>query len=135
MEAEDFKNQLGAITDASSSKDEEITNLSGQNADLQAQLDDINARYAEALERANNPLPAALATELTEFCARNSDVCEFDAQAVRVVRLDTGGARNPRIFRQMLPHGLLDICDVEVVKRPRRGGEPCARPYAGSVFS
>lgn len=79
-EADEFKNQLGAITDATSSKDEEITNLSSQNADLQAQLDDINSRYAEALERSNNPLPVALATELTEFCARNSDVCEFDAR-------------------------------------------------------
>lgn len=79
-EADEYRNQLGAVTEASASKDEEITNLSGQNAELQAQLDDINARYAEALERANNPLPPALATELTEFCAKNSDICEFDAK-------------------------------------------------------
>jgi len=78
-EAQDYQNQLGAITEASAGKDEEITALSGQNSDLQAQLDQINQQYAEALERANSPLPAALASELTEFASKNADVLEFDA--------------------------------------------------------
>jgi chemotaxis protein MotB len=78
-EAQDYQNQIGAVTEAASGKDEEITALSGQTADLQAQLDQINQQYAEALERANSPLPKALASELSEFASKNADVLEFDA--------------------------------------------------------
>ncbi|HEY7116855.1 MAG TPA: OmpA family protein, partial [Tepidisphaeraceae bacterium] len=79
-EAEDYRNQLGAITDASNGKDEQITSLSSANADLQAQLEEINRQYAEALERANNPLPAELNQELSSFAASNSDMVEFDQE-------------------------------------------------------
>jgi chemotaxis protein MotB len=78
-EAEDFRNQLGAVSEESAGKDEEITSLSSTNADLQTQLDEINRQYAEALERGSNPLPKALSAELSEFAARNSEVCEFDS--------------------------------------------------------
>jgi chemotaxis protein MotB len=78
-EAEGYQSQLGAVSEASANKDEAITALSGETADLQAQLDQINQQYAEALERANSPLPKALATELSEFASRNSDVLDFDA--------------------------------------------------------
>ncbi len=77
-EAATLQEQLGAVTDASNGKDEQITQLSGQNGDLQAQLDEINRQYAEALERANNPLPPALSAELAEFASKNSEFCEFD---------------------------------------------------------
>ena len=79
-EAEGYKGQLGAVTEQISGKDEQITSLSNQNQELTAQLDEINRQYAEALEKANNPLPAALANELTEFASRNSDVLSFDAE-------------------------------------------------------
>jgi chemotaxis protein MotB len=79
-EAEGYKGQLGAIGEQMAGKDEQITGLSNQNAELTAQLDEINRQYAEALEKANNPLPAALANELTEFASRNGDVLSFDAQ-------------------------------------------------------
>ena len=77
-EADDYRNQLGAMTEAVNGKDEEITTLSSANADLQTQLDEINQKYAEVLERANNPLPKSLSDELAAFAASNSDVVEFD---------------------------------------------------------
>jgi chemotaxis protein MotB len=79
MEVDDYRNQLGAVTEAAAGKDEQITTLSSANADLQAQLDDINQKYAEVLERANNPLPKSLSDELAAFAAANGDIVEFDA--------------------------------------------------------
>jgi chemotaxis protein MotB len=77
-ESESLQLQIGEVTEAVGSKDEEITSLSTQNGELQYQLDEINRQYADALERANNPLPAALNAELSQFAAKNADVCEFD---------------------------------------------------------
>jgi chemotaxis protein MotB len=77
-EADDYKNQLGAVSEDSANKDEQITALSSEKSDLQAQLDEINQQYAEALERAANPLPPALTTELSEFASKNSDILDFD---------------------------------------------------------
>jgi chemotaxis protein MotB len=79
-EAEGYKGQLGAVTEAANSKDEQITQLSNENSELTSKLDEINRQYAEALEKANNPLPVALANELTEFASKNADVLSFDAQ-------------------------------------------------------
>jgi len=76
-EAEDFRNQLGEVSEQAKGKDEQITQLSSQNSELQTQLDEINQRYAEALER--GPLPAALTNELTQFAAQNTDVLTFDS--------------------------------------------------------
>jgi len=78
-EADDFRNQLGAVSEDSANKDEQITALSSEKSELQAQLDEINQQYAEALERASHPLPAALNHELAEFAAKNSDVLDFDS--------------------------------------------------------
>jgi chemotaxis protein MotB len=79
-EAEEYRNQLGAVSEQSSEKDQQITSLSTEKSDLQAQLDEINQQYAEALERASNPLPAALTTELTSFAEKNADVLSFDSE-------------------------------------------------------
>jgi chemotaxis protein MotB len=79
-EAEEYRNQLGAVSEQSSEKDQQITALSTEKTDLQAQLDEINQQYAEALERASNPLPAALTTELTSFAEKNADVLSFDSE-------------------------------------------------------
>jgi chemotaxis protein MotB len=78
MEAEDYRNQLGAVTEVANNRDEQITSLSSANADLQTQLDEINRQYAEALERANSPLPPSLSEELSRFAAQNADFVEFD---------------------------------------------------------
>jgi chemotaxis protein MotB len=78
MESDDFRNQLAAMTEALGGKDEEINSLSSANTDLQTQLDEINQKYAEVLERANSPLPKSLSDELAAFAASNADVVEFD---------------------------------------------------------
>jgi chemotaxis protein MotB len=77
-EADDYQNQLGAVSEDSANKDEQITALSSEKSDLQAQLDEINQQYAEALERAANPLPPELTTQLAEFASRNAEVLDFD---------------------------------------------------------
>src|SRR5438876_8331966 len=50
-EADAFKNQLGLLGNGSNSKDGLLANLTQQNATLQAQLDALNQRYAEAMNR------------------------------------------------------------------------------------
>ncbi len=79
-EAEEYRNQLGAVSEQANAKDEQITSLSSEKTELQTQLDEINKQYAEALERASNPLPAALTSELTEFAKTNGDVLSFDSE-------------------------------------------------------
>ena len=46
------------VSEDSANKDEQITALSSEKSDLQAQLDEINQQYAEALEPRRQP-PAA----------------------------------------------------------------------------
>jgi chemotaxis protein MotB len=79
-EAEEYRNQLGAVSEQANEKDQQITSLSSEKTELQTQLDEINKQYAEALERASNPLPAALTSELTEFATNNADVLSFDSE-------------------------------------------------------
>jgi chemotaxis protein MotB len=79
-EAEEYRNQLGAVSEQANEKDQQITALSSEKTELQTQLDEINKQYAEALERASNPLPAALTSELTEFATNNADVLSFDSE-------------------------------------------------------
>src|SRR5258706_13427157 len=79
-EADEYRNQLGAVSEQANAKDQQITSLSSEKTELQTQLDEINKQYAEALERASNPLPAALTTELTEFATANGDVLSFDSE-------------------------------------------------------
>jgi chemotaxis protein MotB len=79
-EAEEYRNQLGAVSEQANAKDQQITSLSSEKTELQTQLDEINKQYAEALERASNPLPAALTSELTEFATANGDVLSFDSE-------------------------------------------------------
>jgi chemotaxis protein MotB len=79
-EAEEYRNQLGAVSEQANEKDQQITSLSSEKTELQTQLDEINKQYAEALERASNPLPAALTSELTEFATANGDVLSFDSE-------------------------------------------------------
>ena len=79
-EAEEYRNQLGAVSEQANEKDQQITALSSEKTELQTQLDEINKQYAEALERASNPLPAALTSELTEFATANGGVLSFDSE-------------------------------------------------------
>src|SRR5258706_6457221 len=64
-EAEDYRNQLGAVSEAVQGKDEKITSLSSEKSELQAQLDQINQQYAQALAPALTTPAAALSHVLS----------------------------------------------------------------------
>ena len=80
-EAEAYKNQIAQIINGAGGKEGLLINLQTQNADLQRQLDDLNRRYADALNKqgAGNALPEPLSNALTEFARQNPDLVDFDA--------------------------------------------------------
>jgi chemotaxis protein MotB len=82
-EAAAYKQQLAAFTNAGGNRDAIITNLTTQNANLQAQLDALNQRYAEAMgtvaKAGSQALPAPLSNALSAFAEQNPDLVEFDA--------------------------------------------------------
>jgi len=80
-EADSYKNQLALLNQNGGSLQGLVNNLTQQNSALQAQLDEINKKYAEALGRSNggNALPAPLTNELQQFANQNPDLVDFDA--------------------------------------------------------
>ena len=79
-EADAYKNQLAAIGQTGQGRDAMVLNLTNQNAELQRQLDDMNRRYQEAMNRTGpSPLPQALTNELSAFAQQNPDLVDFDA--------------------------------------------------------
>jgi chemotaxis protein MotB len=81
-EADSYKNQLGMLGQNGSGLQGLVTNLQQQNATLQAQLDELNRRYAEAMNRPagmGGALPPQLTNELSAFAAANPDLVDFDA--------------------------------------------------------
>jgi chemotaxis protein MotB len=80
-EADAFKNQLASIMSGQGNRDGLIQNLNTQNSDLQRQLDELNRRYADALNKQGqgNALPEPLTNALTEFARQNPDLVDFDA--------------------------------------------------------
>ena len=58
------------------------SNLIEQNSILRAQLEDLQRRYDQAINRIGDgpALPVALTNELTRFADQNPDLVEFDAQ-------------------------------------------------------
>jgi chemotaxis protein MotB len=81
-EADAYKRQLQALMDGTASKDALNGNYLQQMANLQAQLDEANKKYAEALAlagKAGTALPVALTNELSAFASANPDLVEFDS--------------------------------------------------------
>jgi chemotaxis protein MotB len=81
-EADAYKRQLDAFTNSGTNRDALAKNLMDQNASLQAQLDALNAKYADAVNKigtGGTALPATLSNELSAFAAQNPDLVEFDA--------------------------------------------------------
>jgi chemotaxis protein MotB len=79
-EADAYKNQLATIGQSGNSKEAMILNLTNQNNDLQRQLDDLNHRYADAMNRTGpSLLPQAVNDALSEFARQNPDLVDFDA--------------------------------------------------------
>ncbi len=80
-EADSYKNQLALLNQNGGNLQGLITNLQQQNATLQAQNDELNRKYAEAMNRpaGGTALPAALSNELQDFANKNPDLVDFDA--------------------------------------------------------
>src|SRR5438552_4052837 len=80
-EADVLKNQLAALNANGQGNQGLVSNLSQQNAALQAQLEELNRRYAEAMNRPGgmSALPPQLTNELSAFAAQNPDLVDFDA--------------------------------------------------------
>jgi chemotaxis protein MotB len=81
-EADLLKNQLAMLNQNGQGAQGLVANLQNQNATLQAQLEELNRRYAEAMNRPTggiSALPAQLTNELSAFAAQNPDLVDFDA--------------------------------------------------------
>lgn len=80
-EADSYKGQLAQLANNGGSLQALVSNLQQQNAQLQAANDDLNKRYAEAMNRTTGTaLPAPLSDALSAFAQQNPDLVEFDAQ-------------------------------------------------------
>lgn len=82
QKAESAQKQLDALNSNGNNAMGLVGNLQQQLAAKQAQLDDMNKRYAEAVAKAGSSqaLPAPLTSELSALAAANPDTIEFDQQ-------------------------------------------------------
>ena len=78
-----LKHQLDAIRNSTDSKEALVANQATTIAELQHQIQDINARYQEAIALAgkagSTPLPAPLTNELTTLAEQNPGLVDFDS--------------------------------------------------------
>ena len=79
-EADAYKNQLANIGNTTESKDALFVNLTNENAELKRQMDELNRRYADAVNKVGTgtALPVALTNELSQFASQNPNLVEFD---------------------------------------------------------
>jgi chemotaxis protein MotB len=79
--ADSFKTQLDQMMNGATGRDAIFANLQKQVAELQAQNDELNKRYGDAMNKfATGPaLPAELDNALKAFAAQNPDLVEFDS--------------------------------------------------------
>jgi chemotaxis protein MotB len=80
-EADSYKNQLALLSQNGGSLQGLVANLQQQNAALQAQNDELNRKYAEAMSRpaGSTPLPKELNDELQDFANKNPELVDFDS--------------------------------------------------------
>jgi len=85
-QAEAYKNQLDQIASSGNTQSAMMDNLNKQNADLQAELAEIKAKYEDSLNQppqivqvGSQALPAPLSNALSSFAAANPDIVDFDA--------------------------------------------------------
>lgn len=84
-QADAYKAQLDQIANGGNTRDAMMANMGKQNADLQAQLAALQAKYESELSRpptvlaSSSALPAPLTNALNEFAAANPDIVDFDA--------------------------------------------------------
>jgi chemotaxis protein MotB len=80
-EADSYKNQLQALMGQGGSMQGLVTNLQQQNANLQSQLDELNKRYADAMNRVGTgtALPEKLNNELVALANQHPELVDFDS--------------------------------------------------------
>jgi chemotaxis protein MotB len=80
-EADVLKNQLASLNANGQGAQGLMANQANQIATLQAQLEEMNRRYAEAMNRPGGAiaLNPQLTNELSAFAAQNPDLVDFDA--------------------------------------------------------
>jgi chemotaxis protein MotB len=80
-EADAYKQQLAMFGQNAGGKDAMLMNLTQQNAALQAQLDELNRKYGDAVNRIGQgaALPPELTNVLEQFARQNPDLVDFDA--------------------------------------------------------
>lgn len=80
-ESELAKANLAALTANGNNYTALVTNLTSQNANLQAALDELNRKYADAIARGgiSGPLPQQLNDALQSFANANPDLVDFDS--------------------------------------------------------
>lgn len=80
-EANTIRAQLEALNNSSGNYTGLVSNLTQQNASLQAALEELNRKYAEAIARggASGPLPPELNNALQAFANANPDLVDFDS--------------------------------------------------------
>lgn len=76
-EAELYKTQLDVVSQEAQAKDGQINELSEKNDELQKELDELNQKYADAINNPT-PLPKAVATELAALADAQPELLEFD---------------------------------------------------------
>ena len=81
-QADSFKSQLDRLVAGGQNGSALLSNFQQQVAQLQAENDALNKKYADALNRpmaAGAALPPALTSELQEFASAHPDIVEFDS--------------------------------------------------------
>ena len=80
-EADSYKNQLSQLIGNGNNLQGLITNLTNENAGLHSQLDALNQKYADAMNRpaGGTALPPELSNTLSQFAQQNPDLVDFDA--------------------------------------------------------
>lgn len=80
--ADSYQAQYNQLAGSGNTTTALLQNLQSQNTTLQAQVDDANRRYQEAISRTPNgptALSPALTSELTAFAQQNADLVDFDS--------------------------------------------------------
>jgi chemotaxis protein MotB len=79
-EADAYKNQLAGMGAGKDGQNAMIVNLNNQLAEKDRMIDDLNRRYADAMNRTGpSALPQAVTNELQAFANQNSDIVDFDS--------------------------------------------------------
>jgi len=75
-----LQDQLNGLLGAGQDSQSLLATLQKQNADLRAQLDEVNRKYQEALRKTNIVIPQEVSDDLSQLARQYPDVLDYDAQ-------------------------------------------------------